>query len=127
MRLNLIQFGVPGPLSGNIYTYEGTVVPDSVELKLVDIRETSDLQDFTIGKCKLEKDADGIWITGINSWIEITGDLLSKSGDRYCMASFGTVDDVKVVEFAEVKFVYISVEEDIKPLIRDLKLSRIGL
>ena len=131
MRLNLIEFGVPGPLSGIIYTYDEIIVPVSVELKILDIRETSyehqgNLKDFTLGECKLEKDADGIWITEMSSSIEITDDLLSKSSDRYWMGSVGRVEN-KFVKDAEVLFVYISVEEDIKPLVRDLRLNEMGL
>ena len=132
MRLSLIEFGVPGPISGVTYTYDETEAPSVVELKIVDNRNTThvyranDLVDVTIGSCTLEKDDIGVWITGIDSLITITGDLLAKSDGRYWLGAMGRVDN-NYVKDATVKFAYLSVEEDITALVRDLKLNEIGI
>lgn len=132
MKLELIKFGVPGPLSGRTYTYYETKVPEFVDLKFVDIRnEEAKMDDplsyVNIGLCKLMKDEEGVWITDIKSDIPISAEMLLKSDGRYYPGSTGMVNANQDVIDCSVKFVYISVEENVHELLRETKLKVIGL
>lgn len=137
MKIELIKFGVPGKLSHNIYSFDQTKVSPEVPFKIIDIRGTSfnpdpfDLVECVIGKCQLMKDEEGVWIIGYDSSISITDELLSKSSNKYWSGGRGTQvnggDGNNKVEDAEILFVYLSVEEDINMIIRDLKLTQIGI